>query len=352
MSLDDFAHFGQIDTLRMLDDIDDLPAQFARASSVGEDLPLPASDGIRRVVLCGMGGSAIGGDLVRAYAEPVARLPLLVWRGYDLPAALSGPETLLIASSHSGNTEETLAAFSSAQAAGARCLAITRGGKLAELAGTAGVPVWSFEHQGQPRAAVGWSAGLLLSVLSRLGVIPDQQAQVGGAVSAMREQQEDLRAEVPVVNNPAKRMAGQFTARHVVIVGGGLLAPVARRWRTQLAEMAKAVAQFEVMPEADHNMVAGVMQPDRIIEATMLVFLTASQDDPRLLRRAQATRQIMMVEGFNTDRVESQGNTRLAQQWTSLHFGDYVAFYLAMAYGLDPTPIPTISELKTLLADS
>jgi glucose/mannose-6-phosphate isomerase len=300
--------------------------------------------------VCGMGGSAIGGDLVRAYVEPLARRPIMIWRGYDLPPALATPETMLIASSHSGDTEETLAAFSSAHEAGASCLAITRGGKLGDLARAAGVPVWSFKHEGQPRAAVGWIAGLLLSALCRLRVIPDQSEEVGMAMRAMREQQAELKADVPVVGNPAKRLAGQFTARHVVIVGGGLLAPVARRWRTQLAEMAKSLAQFEVLPEADHNMVAGVMQPAKAIESTMMVFLTATGDDPRLLARANATRKIMMVEGFNTDRVEGRGDSRLTQQWTSLHFGDYVAFYLAMAYGFDPTPIPTITELKLLLA--
>jgi glucose/mannose-6-phosphate isomerase len=144
-------------------------------------------------------------------------------------------------------------------------------------------------------------------------------------------------------------MAGQLMDRHPLIIGGGLLAPVARRWRTQIAEVAKAIAQFEELPEADHNMVAGVGQPDELITRTMAVFLRASLDSPRLAARVEATRQVLMVEGFNTDVIEAAGATRLAQQWTCLHYGDYVAYYLAMSYAVDPTPVAAIEDLKRRL---
>jgi len=152
-----------------------------------------------------------------------------------------------------------------------------------------------------------------------------------------------------VARNPAKRMAGQFIDRLPLIVAGGFLAPVARRWRTQIAELAKAVAQFEELPEADHNMVAGVDFPAELITRTMAVFLRAGLDRPRLAARVEATRQVLMVEGFNTDIIDAAGTTRLAQQWTCLHYGDYVAYYLALAYGADPTPVAAIEDLKARL---
>ncbi len=298
-----------------------------------------------------MGGSAIGGDLVAAYTFPAIRVPLIVWRGYDLPAYVTGAETLVLASSHSGNTEEVLSAFDCARAAGARIVALTTGGQLARRAEAAGVPVWRFEHTGQPRAAVGFSFGLILAVLARLGLIPDPAAELADAVGAMRRQQEALRAEVPAARNPAKRMAGQWVERWPVIIGSDLLGPVARRWRTQISELAKAIAQYEELPEADHNLVAGVLNPEALSTKAMVVFLQASLNHPRNRLRIEATREVLMVEGFNTDVIQAAGETRMAQQWTALHFGDYSGYYLAMAYGVDPTPVAAIESLKRHLIE-
>jgi glucose/mannose-6-phosphate isomerase len=151
------------------------------------------------------------------------------------------------------------------------------------------------------------------------------------------------------VHNPAKRMAGQWMGRWPTVIGAEFLAPVARRWRTQIAEIAKAVAQFEELPEADHNMVAGVLNPEELFGQTMVVFLRGAALHPRNQLRIEATREIVMVEGFNTDVVVARGDGRLAQQWTALHFGDYSAYYLAMACGVDPTPVLAIEGLKDRL---
>jgi len=351
MNLDDLERFRKLDPGGMLAHIDGLPDQLEVAWSLGQRLPLPELDGIRQVIVSGMGGSAIGADLLRAYAEPLSRVPITVWRDYDLPVWAAGPETLLVASSHSGNTEETISSFETGRQRGVRMLVVTRGGELGSRAEKTGVQTWRFEHVGQPRAAVGFSFGLLLAVLARSGLLPDPAAELRNAVGAMKAQQRSLRAESPVVANLAKRMAGQLMDRWPLIIGGGLLAPVARRWRTQIAEVGKALAQFEELPEADHNMVAGVMEPKASIERVMVVFLTAGTDHPRLQLRARVTRNVMMVEGFNTDLLEAQGDTRLAQQWTSLLLGDYISFFLAMTYGVDPTPVAAIESLKAQLKE-
>jgi glucose/mannose-6-phosphate isomerase len=345
MNLDDTDRIRALDPGGMLAKIDGLPAQLERAWQRGRDLPLPAWEGIRQVVLCGMGGSAIGADLLLHYALPTARASLCVWRNYDLPAWARGPETLVVASSFSGDTEETLSAYRAARSVGARTLAVTTGGELAAAAGQEGV-VWTYQNPGPPRAAVGFSFGLLLALLTRLGLLPDPAEDVESAVEAMRQQQRAFGAAVPAVNNPAKRMGGQLMDRWPLFFGAGLTAPVARRWRTQMNELAKAGGTFEDVPEADHNTVEGVMQPEGWIRHMMVVCLRAPGDDPRLLRRLDATRHVFMVEGYNTDAIEGVGATRLAQQWTCLHYGDYAAFYLAMAYGIDPTPMPAIENLK------
>ncbi len=349
MNLDDLGRITALDPHGMLAKIEELPDQLERAWRLGMNLPLPAWQGIRQVVLCGMGGSAIGADLVAHYAHPQARAALLVWRDYDIPPWARGPETLVVASSHSGNTEETLTAFQAARSSGAQTVAITTGGRLAERARAAGAVLWTFDHPGPPRAAVGLSFGLTLALLSRCGIVPDASREVAGAAAAMRVQQRSFGAAVPAVNNPAKRMGGQFMDRWPILFGAGVTAPVARRWRTQINELAKAGGGFEEVPEANHNVVSGVDQPAGVAQRMMVVCLRAPLDDARLLRQLDATRHVFMVEGFNTDAVDGVGDSRLAQQWTCLHYGDYAAFYLAMAYGVDPTPIPAIESLKEQL---
>jgi glucose/mannose-6-phosphate isomerase len=352
MNLDDVERFQAIDAAEMRQEIDALPEQLETAWQLGSKLPLGELTGVRRVVAAGMGGSAIGANLLAAYAAPLASVPIMVWRDYDLPAFVSGPETLVILSSHSGDTEEVLSAFHRGLESGAQLLAVTTGGELVGMAEKARVPLWRFDHSGQPRAAVGYSFGLLLAALTRLGLLPDPSVDVEGALEVMHEQRHALRVESPVAKNPAKRMAGQLMGRWPTVIGAGFLGPVARRWRTQMSELAKAVAQFEILPEADHNMVAGVVNPEALFAQTMVVFLQASQLHPRLRLRVQATRRILMLEGFNTDVVRASGEGRLAQQWSALHFGDYVAYYLAMAYGVDPTPVEAIESLKAQLREA
>jgi glucose/mannose-6-phosphate isomerase len=359
MNLDDLSSFKQLDPQNMLGEIDNLPNQLQSAWELGNQTCEFSPSGtmlenseVSRVVISGMGGSAIGADLLTAYIAPTCRVPVFVSRDYGLPAWAHGPDTLVIASSHSGNTEETLEAFEAARKAECRILVTCTGGELEKRAVAGGVPVWKFDHKGQPRAAVGFSFGLLLAAFSRLGLIDPSQkvtTEVVNTVEAMKKQQECLRADIPVVQNPAKRQAGQLVGRWVNVYGSGILAPVARRWKGQVNEIAKAGAGFEVLPEADHNALAGLVNPAEVLTRTMTLFLRAPSDHPRNHLRADLTRQSLMMEGLNTDFYDAQGDTALAHIWTSLHFGDYMAYYLAMAYGVDPTPVEALQNFKAAM---
>jgi glucose/mannose-6-phosphate isomerase len=342
----------QLDSQNMLGEIDNLPAQLEKAWKLGQTQPcegLKPLHGFSRVLISGMGGSAIGADLLAAYVAPSCPVPVIVQRDYGLPAWAHGPETLVIASSHSGNTEETLEAFNAALQNKCRLMAIATGGKLAERAGQAKIPLWKFDHTGQPRAAVGFSFGLLLAIFARLGLIPDPAIELAGAVAAMKKQQETLRAAVPVTRNPAKRLAGQLVGRWVNVYASGCLASVARRWKTQFNEIAKAGAGFEVLPEANHNALAGLLNPAEVLSRTTTLFLRAPSDHPRNHLRLDLTQKGFMIEGLNTDVYEAQGGSPLAHIWTTLHFGDYTAFYLAMAYGVDPTPVEALVNIKAAM---
>lgn len=349
MNLDDLDHFRALDSQNFLHDLDTLPDQVEAAWALGQSYTLPQAGRPSQVVIAGMGGSAIGGALVQALVAGECPVPLEVARDYALPAYV-GPETLVIAASHSGNTEETLSAARSALERGARLLAITRGGALGALAAEHGRPAWSFEHAGQPRAAVGFLFMLTLAALFKAGLIADPSEQVAGAVAAMRRQQNQLRAETPVVHNPAKRMAGQLMDRLGAIFAAGRLAPVARRWKGQLNEVGKAFAIFDELPEMDHNSVVGTLYPEQAITKFMVLFLRSAHEHPRHRVRLDVTRELYMTAGFNTDAVSAAGPSPLADMLTLLHYGDYTAYYLAMGYGVDPSPVPQIDYLKEQLA--
>lgn len=349
MNLDDRSRLSAIDAGGMLATIDALPEQLEQAWGRALSLALPEGGAPRHIVFAGMGGSAIGADLAVVYARRSATAGLTVWRDYGLPGWARGEETLVVVSSFSGETEEALSSFDAARRAGARRVVFTSGGTLRRRAEEAGDPVWPIDHPGPPRAAVGYGFAYSLGLLARLAQIGDPSRGVAQAVAAMRAQRETLRVESPVVHNPAKRMAGQLMDRWPIFFGAGVLAPVARRWRTQVNEMAKAPAQHEELPESDHNTVSGTAGPEALIGKTMAVFLRATHDEPALTRRVEATRHILMVEGYNTDLIDGVGDGLLAQQWTCLHYGDYAACYLALAYGIDPTPIPAIEQLKEVL---
>ena len=351
MDLDRLETIQKFDTENMLQHIHDLPDQLAQAWKLGLGLPLPDFRPFQHVVIAGMGGSAIGGDLLAAYASQSCPVPITVLREYTLPA---WKDILVICSSHSGNTEETLSVFDQALAANLPILAITTGGKLAEKAVEAGAGLWIFEDDFQPRAAVGFSFGLLLAALSRLGLFDQDSAgqDIETAVQAMKEQQADLLPEIPAALNPAKRMAGQFVGRWPVLFGSGFLQPVARRWKTQINEIAKAQASFEFLPEADHNTLQGLHFPEDPSGKTLTFFITSKHNHRRNKLREELTRQMFMLEGITTDFYRAPGRGTLDSMWTSLHFGDYLSFYLAIAYGVDPTPVPMLQNLKQQLKDA
>ena len=346
MNLNDMDRFRLIDPENFLGHIQTLPEQLQTAWNLGQSLSLSLKQGIKTILIAGMGGSAIGADLLAAYLANSCAIPVYILRDYELPTWAEGSKTLVIASSHSGDTEETFSIFEQALENRCQVLSISSGGKLTAAAQKAGVPAWTFEHEGQPRAAVGYTFGLLLALVSRLGLITDQEKEISSTVQAMHSQQAHFEPDVPVVKNPAKRMAGQLYGRWVTIMGSGYLAPVARRWKCQINEVAKAWAQFEFLPEADHNTLAGCFYPSELINQMMVLFLQAPSDHPRNRLRSDLTRKGFMLQGMNTDFINAVGDVPMAHMWTVLHYGDYVSYYLAMAYEVDPSPVGVIQELK------
>jgi glucose/mannose-6-phosphate isomerase len=349
MDLNNYRGFPELDSQNMMAEMNGLPEQLLTAWGEAEGLALADFSSVKQVLVAGMGGSAIGADLLKAYIAPLSTVSVSVHRDYGLPAWANGPDTMVIISSHSGNTEETFSAMETALERGCSILAISTGGKIAKLAEETGTNLWIFKHKGQPRAAVGYSFCLLLNVFTRLGFISDPTDELHDAVSEMKEQRELLAPELPDHQNSAKLQAGQLIDRWASIFGADLLAPVARRWKGQISEIAKAWGQYEELPEADHNTLAGVVNPEDLLAKTMVYFLMAEKNHPRNIRRIELTKKNFMLEGISTGLIKARGKSRLAQMWTLIQFGDYTAFYLAMAYEVDPTPVAAIENLKSEL---
>ena len=301
---------------------------------------------IDRVIVCGMGGSAIGADLAVAYARGVSPQPIVVNREYDLPAWASDNNTLVIASSHSGNTEETISCFQQAVTRNCSILVVSTGGDLEKMAEEAGADHLKFFHSGQPRAAVGFSLGLMMAAFFRYGLIQDASNEIEKGLQVVKSESANLTSKIPVARNPAKRLAGQMVGRIPVIFGSDALAPIARRFKTQINELAKGWAEFDHLPEGDHNTAAGVAQPETMHQSLFALFLESASDHPRNRLRSAATRQNFLLEGIACDHYLVPGETRLENILAGIQFCDFVSFYLAIAYGEDPTPIPGIVAIK------
>jgi glucose/mannose-6-phosphate isomerase len=350
MNLDDLSSFRELDQHNLIRQIDELPDQISSAYQFGQEYPLPRLGNIRQVVICGMGASIITADLLAAYAAPVFPIPITIVRDYTLPAWCQGPEIFVIASSHSGNTEETLSAFNQAITRGCKVLALSTGGKLVEKAHSSGSPAWIYPPNQIPRTGSGFTFGLLHSLFFRSGWMPDPEKEVLDTQHAMRNDQMNLKMDVPVVFNPAKRMAGQLVGRWVTIFAADFLAPMARFWKNQMNGMAKSVGFFDTIPEADHTSLVGLEFPQDLISKMMALFIVAPENHPRNLQRLELTRMAYLRQGINTDTIHAHGNTRLARIWTSILFADYCTYYLAMAYGIDPSTAAQLSDFKTEMA--
>jgi glucose/mannose-6-phosphate isomerase len=351
MHLDSYEQFQDIDTENMYAQIDNLPEQLQTAWNSGQGQILPEMRGLQHIIVAGMGGSAIGADLLASFISSICPIPVTVNREYTLPGFAQGPQTLVVASSHSGNTEETLSAYNQAKQNRCNIMALSTGGKLAELAVADGFPFWKFEHKGQPRAAVGFSFGLLLSVMYKLGCIKNPKKVIGETISEMRLQQKLIAADVPVSRNHAKQLALWIFGKWVVVIGSDSLSPVAKRWKGQVSEIAKAWAQFEFLPEADHNTLAGLVNPPDVFHKMAAIFLQSPTDHPRNLLRSELTMKEFELHGVSSKKFLAVGEDPMAQIWTTLHFGDYLSYYLAMLYEVNPTPVDALENLKKVLKE-
>jgi glucose/mannose-6-phosphate isomerase len=304
--------------------------------------PVDAQGGL---IVAGMGGSSVGGRLASGALGPRLRRPLALAMGYDIPAWI-GAETLVLCSSYSGSTEETLATYDAAKAAGAPRIVATTGGPLAERAREDGVPVVPLPGGFQPRAAVGYSLVTALEAAALSGAAPSLRDEI--------EKSAALAAELAAEWGPdgdedgdAKRLARALHGTIPVITGAGLTASVAYRWKCQINENAEIPAFASKLPEHDHNEIVGWAGAEQRLGA---VFLEDPEGDERAARRIEVTAELAGEGAAVVERVVAQGGTRLERLVSLVLLGDLVSLYLAVLRGVDPVHVRAIDTLKERLA--
>ncbi|MFO7996176.1 MAG: bifunctional phosphoglucose/phosphomannose isomerase [Dehalococcoidia bacterium] len=352
VDLDIASVYRRLDGSGMLGHLHGFPEQCQKAWEKVLKFEFPREYAtVSNIVILGMGGSAIGGDIARRLALAESRLPVWVQRDYGLPAFVD-ESTLVIASSYSGNTEETLSAFGESLKTQARKLVITSGGKLRQLAEDRGIPVFTVDYKAPPRAAFPHNFIPLVGILQRVGLLGDKSADLQEAVVVLKKLSEDVIETRPLASNPAKRLAAKLRGRIALVYGAEIVAEVAQRWKAQFNENSKAWAFFESFPELNHNAIVGYQFPLEARERIFVLMLRSPSLRPRNLLRYEATARLLAGAGIAYECAEARGESALAQVLSLVLLGDYVSFYLAMLNEVDPTSIDAIDFVKQYLAQS
>lgn len=357
--LDDPSALDARDPHGMMDAVETAGIQWQEAAAAASGFRGPAGwRDLRSVVVAGMGGSAIAGDLAASYLRHRWPVRVQVVRDYRLPA-WADRQTLLVASSYSGSTEETLALWEEGSRRGMPRAVITTGGRLGAEAGAAGVPVLELPGGLQPRAALPSSLVTLLTLLASVG--PDGPCSPGG-----EQTQEEIRAagellralperwgrEVPTARNRTKELALWFDRRLPVIYApADPLGPVVRRWRGQLSENGKRLAWGNVLPEMNHNEIVGWETQEDLYPHMRVLFLEDEEQAPPVRKRSEITRALVERSGAPVRSVRGSGEGLLARMVSLVAMADHVSVYLACGWGIDPTPVEKIDYLKSKLSE-
>jgi len=352
INLDDLDIYPCIDPSNMLRHLHDIPALCSRAWEQAQHMPLPQDYcQVDKVIMLGMGGSAIGGDLLAGLAANECRVPVFINREYSSPAFLDD-NTLVIASSYSGMTEETLSAFKPLINHSCKKIIMTSGGKLAALAKEHAIPAFIIDYQAPPRATLPLSFLALLGIFCRLGLLLDKSTDFTEACDVLHYYSQQLNESTPEEHNQAKQLARSLHDKMAVIYGAEHLSEVAGRWRLQINENAKAWAFNAAFPELNHNATTGYEFPVGISQNTHVVMLRCTNLHPRVLLRYDITSRILDKAGISYTVLDAKGQSKLAQVLSLVLFGDYVSYYLALLYGIDPYPIKAVDYLKAELTNT
>jgi len=353
MNLDDSKVIKIYDKSGMLEVIETFPRQCSDAAGIGGSFGLVSSfiRDYKNIVCTGLGGSAIGSDIARSYIADRSKTPLFVNRNYALPGFVNS-DSLVIASSYSGNTEETLSAYADAKKKNAKIIVISSGGELTRIASEDGFPVLKIPAGLQPRCALGYSFFPLIIILSKIKAIEDESGNIDDAITVLESlRDKSIGFKIPEDKNIAKKIAKSLYGRFPVIYAGqDHIDCVVTRWRGEISENSKTLSSGHVLPEMNHNEIVGWENPAKLLKDFTVVILRDSDDNPRVAKRMDITKKILAKADIKVTEVNSLGSSLLARMLSLIYTGDFVSFYLAILNKCDPTPVERITYLKKELA--
>jgi len=352
--LDSIEKMKEIDPQGMYDKIYNFPEQLIEASNIGQKIEPDAEyfSGIDNIVVVGMGGSAIGGDTVRTYLADKLKIPFSICRHYRLPGYVDN-YSLVVISSYSGNTEETLSAFNEAIAKKAKIACFSTGGKVGEIA-EANKYLWvKLPKDYPPRAALGYSFIPLLYLISKLGLIEDISDDVSNLIDGLKKFRGSYAADVETDKNQAKLCANKLFKKIPIIYSGPELTDaIGTRWKGQICENAKCLAFNNQFAEFNHNELVGWNKIDSYKENLKVIYLRDKDDYIRISERMSIVKDIISEYDVEVIEVFSQGDSPLLRMFSLIQMGDFVSYYLAILNKIDPTPVKVIDYLKGQLDKS
>jgi glucose/mannose-6-phosphate isomerase len=333
----------------MLKYLEDFPTQCEKAVQIARKYPIYMKryDSIHQVVVCGMGGSAAGGDLLKSYLQGEAKIPIEVNRGYLLPQYV-GEKTLVFAVSYSGNTEETLSIYQDALSRSAKIIAITSGGKLKELCEKEGVDVIQIIGGMPPRATFGYLFFPMLTIVERLGLIGSKEGEIKETIHNLKILCKEYNPQNK--GNLAKEISERIKGHLLLIYAPDHLAACAVRWKNQFNENSKSIAFFSLLPEMNHNEIEVWAKGSEFTRKFYLIFLRDSAENERIRERIRVTESILRDKVSGVEHVISRGKSLLSRLHSLICLGDWVSTYLALTNSVDPIPTPMISLLKQKLS--
>ena len=353
-SLDNRDLISKLDKSNMLKLISQLPNQCKEAYSIGKnsEISKPGEE-IQNIVFAGLGGSAIGADIIKVFLQSELKVPVVVCRNYTLPNFV-GKKTLLFCSSYSGNTEETLSTFESGLKRGANIITMGSGGKLKELSVKNGFKHITIPSGYPPRTATGYMSITVLALLTKLGLIKDKEKEVEDLHSALSDlRDKEIGVDISSDKNIAKKLAASIFGRYCVVYGtSDSTEAVSVRWRGQLAENSKTLASSHVLPEMNHNEIVGWEFPKEVLKNIKVIMLRDKSDHKRTQMRIDISKTIIKESGAEIFEVGREEAGLLARTFSLIYIGDFVSFYLAILNNIDPTPVKRVDYLKAQLAKS
>ncbi|HUV14031.1 MAG TPA: bifunctional phosphoglucose/phosphomannose isomerase [Acidobacteriota bacterium] len=348
--LDDRERIAALDPGGMLDLVGGFGELLDEAVGIARAADLPHITPVRNVAVLGLGGSAIGGDLVTTLVGDQLEVPFKVIRGYELPRFVDG-STLVIASSYSGNTEETLAALRAALETPARIVCLTSGGEMEEIASERGLPSVKLKAGQPPRSALPFSFAALLRVLSAAQLLPEMMDALEASVDWIKHLSRIFGPDTQTPDNLAKKLALKIVNKLPGIYGSDdRLEFMARRWAAQFSENGKQLAYSKALPEMNHNEIVGWKHPSRVVGELIPVFLRDGGDHPRTQLRFEITRDLMAGTVDQVLEYWSMGESWMERFWSLVLLGDFASVYLAVLNQEDPTQIDMIEALKNRLS--